>query len=207
MIPFWQGLADPATNTASAAAGNLATNTYFIQITASKAQTSVEEKIYQVSAGVAVTGPTGSITVVLPTVANYVFSVYIGTSAAPTNLGLSASGPATGPLAGQATQLASGSTVIITGLGAAQTPQAAPAAGVYVFPTIVIGDHSYGQVLLENPEFHYLTGADKSDPLNQTRVVSWKVFYGSIILNQAFFMRIEGSSAFSPGYNTGTVTV
>lgn len=210
MIPFWQGLADPgvatpSTYAVSAAAGNLASNTYFLQITAAKAQTSVEEKIYQVSAGQVVVGPTGSITVVLPTVAGYVFNVYIGTSASPTNLGLSASGPATGPLAGQATQLASGSTVIITGIGAAQTPQAAPAAGVTVFPTIVIGDHSYGQVLLENPEFHYLTGADKSDPLNQTRVVSWKVFYGSIILNQAFFMRIEGSSAFSPGYNAGTV--
>jgi len=50
-------------------------------------------------------------------VANYVFNVYIGTSSSPTNLGLSASGPATGPLAGQATQLASGSTVIITGIG------------------------------------------------------------------------------------------
>src|SRR5207237_786575 len=139
-------------------------------------------RIYQVSSGVVVTGPNGSITVVLPTLANYVFNVYIGTSASPTNLGLSASGPATGPLAGQATQLPSGSTVIITGTGAAQTPPAAPATGVYVFPTIVIGNYAYGQVLLENPEFHYLTGADKSDPLNQTRVVSWKVFYGSIIL-------------------------
>jgi len=206
MMPFWQGIADPATNTGSSAGGNLATNTYFIQITASPAQTSVEQKIYQVSAGVSVTGPTGSITVVLPTVANYVFNVYIGTSASPTNLGLSASGPSSGPLAGQATQLVSGSTVIITAIGASQTPPAAPATGVFVFPTIVIGNHSYGQVLLENPEFHYLTGPDKSDPLNQTRVVSWKVFYGSIILNQAFFMRVESSSAFTPGYNAGTVT-
>jgi N4-gp56 family major capsid protein len=206
MMPYWIGVADPATNTASAVGGALATNTYYIQITASPAQTSVEQRIYQVSAGVAVTGPTGSISVVLPTVANYVFNVYIGTSSSPTNLGLSASGPATGPLAGQATQLASGSTVVITAVGAAQTPPAVPATGVYVFPTILIGNHSYGQVILENPEFHYLTGADKSDPLNQTRVVSWKVFYGSIILNQAFFMRIESSSAFTPGYNAGTVT-
>ncbi len=206
MIPYWLGVADPATNTPSGVGGSLAANTYFIQITASPAQTSVEQRIYQVSAGQVVpAGGTGSITVVLPTVANYVFNVYIGTSASPTNLGLSASGPASGPLAGQATQLASGSTVIITGVGAAQTPPAAPATGVTVFPTIVIGNHSYGQVLLENPEFHYLTGADKSDPLNQTRVVSWKVFYGSIILNQAFFMRVESSSAFTPGYNAGTV--
>ena len=75
-----------------------------------------------------------------------------------------------------------------------------------MFPTIYIGNHSYGQVLLENPEFHYLTGADKSDPLNQTRVVSWKVFYGSIILNQAFLARVEAGSAFSTTFSAGTVT-
>src|SRR5258706_3657754 len=206
MIPFWVGVADPATNTPAASGGNLASNTYFIQITGAPVQTSVEQRVYQVSAGVVVVGPTGSITVVPPTLANFVFNVYIGTSASPTNLGLTASGPATGPLAGQATQLPSGSTAIITGIGASQTPSAAPATGITVFPTIVIGDHAYGQVLLENPEFHYLTGADKSDPLNQTRVVSWKVFYGSIILNQAFFMRVESASAFAPGFNAGTVS-
>jgi hypothetical protein len=136
-----------------------------------------------------------------------VFNVYIGTSAAgPVNLGLCALGPATGPLAGQATQLAGGQTVVITGIGASQTPPAAPATGIYVFPTIYIGDQSYGQVLLENPEYHYLMNPDKSDPLNQTRVVSWKIFYGSIILNQAFFMRLESSSAFTPGYSAGTQT-
>src|SRR4029077_18242333 len=48
MIPFWQGLANTTNGTASASGGNLASNTYFVQITASKAQTSVEEKIYQV---------------------------------------------------------------------------------------------------------------------------------------------------------------
>lgn len=206
MVPFWVGVADPATNTPAGSGGNLAGGTFFIQITAAPAQTSVEQRIFQVSQAITVpAGTSGSITVVLPTLANFVFNVYIGTSSSPTNLGLSASGPATGPLAGQATQLPSGATVIITGIGAAQTPPAAPATGVTVFPTIVIGDHAYGQVLLENPEFHYLTGADKSDPLNQTRVVSWKVFYGSIILNQAFFMRIESSSAFTPGFNAGTV--
>lgn len=204
MMPYWVGVA-AVEGTASAAGGSLATGTYYVQVTGSPAQTSVEQRIYQVSAAVAVTGPNGSISVTIPTLANYVFSVYIGTSTSPTNLGLSASGPSVGALAGQATQLASGATVVITGTGMAQTPPAAPATGITVFPTLVLGNHSYGQVLLENPEFHYLTGADKSDPLNQTRVVSWKVFYGSIILNQAFFMRIESSSAFATGYNAGTV--
>ena len=208
MIPYFIGVADPATYTPSNAGGSLANGSYFVQITAAPAQTSIEQRIYQVSAAQVVAGGanSGSITITLPTLANYIFNVYIGTSSSPTNLGLCASGPSSGPFAGQATQLASGATVVITGTGAAQTPPAAPATGVYVFPTIVIGNHAYGQVLLENPEFHYLTGADKSDPLNQTRVVSWKVFYGSIILNQAFFMRVESSSAFSPGYNAGTVS-
>jgi len=205
MMPYWVGVA-LVTGTASTAGGTLATSsTYNIQVTGSPVLTSVEQQIYQVSGSISVTGPTGSISVVLPTKPGYVFNVYIGTTSSPANLGLSASGPTTGPLAGQATQLPSGATVIITGIGAAQTPPAAPATGVTVFPTIYIGNHSYGQVILENPEFIYLTGPDKSDPLNQTRVVSWKMFYGSIILNQAYFARVESSSAFSPGYTSGTM--
>jgi N4-gp56 family major capsid protein len=205
MVPFWVGNA--AVSGTAGTAGTLGTASYFIQVTGSPSQTSVEQQIYQVSGAIAVTGPSGSIAVTLPTLPGFVFNVYIGTTASPTNLGLSSSGPGVGPLAGQATQLASGSTVIITGIGAAQTPPAAPATGVTVFPTIFIGNHSYGQVLLENPEFHYLTGADKSDPNNQIRIVSWKLFYGSIILNQAFMARVESSSAFTPGYSFGTVLV
>ena len=204
LMPFFVGNA-AIQGAAQTTGGNLATGTYYVQVTGAPLQTSVEQQIYQLSTSVSVTGPTGSISVALPTLPNYIFNVYVGTSAAgPVNLGLSSLGPATGPLAGQATQLAGGQTVTITGVGTAQTPPAAPATGVTVFPTIFIGDHSYGQVLLENPEFHYLTGADKSDPLNQTRVASWKVFYGTILLNQAFFMRVETSSGFVPGYSAGT---
>jgi hypothetical protein len=42
-----------------------------------------------------------------------------------------------------------------------------------------------------------LKTADKSDPLNQLRVIGWKVFYGTLIQQQLFFMRIESCSAFS----------
>jgi hypothetical protein len=165
----------------------------------------VEQQIYQASAGITLTA-NQSINVTLPNLPGYVFNVYVGTTATPTNLGLSAAGPTTGTLTGQATQLSGNQTVSITGIGAAQTPPAAPATGVTVFPTFFIANHAYGQVLLENPEFHYLTGADKSDPLNQIRVVSWKVFYGTIILNQGFLARTESSSAFTPAFNAGTVT-
>ncbi len=102
MVPFWIGVA-AVTGTASAAGGSLANGNFFIQVTASPAQTSVEQRIFQVSPSIAVTGPTGSISVVLPTLANFVFSVYIGTTSSPSNLGLSTAGPSSGPLAGQAT--------------------------------------------------------------------------------------------------------
>lgn len=204
MMPYWIGAAQ-INGSGATTGGALANGTYYVQVTAAPVMTSVEQTIYQVSGAVTVGGSgAGSITVALPNVPGYVFNVYVGTTAAPVNLGLSASGPTSGPLTGQATQLAGNQTVTITGTGTSQVPPAAPATGVTVFPTIFIGNHSYGQVLLENPEFHYLTGADKSDPLNQTRVVSWKVFYGSILLNQAFLVRTEASSAFAPGYSAGT---
>ena len=202
MMPYWTGVAQ--VNGTAGTSGGLATGTYYVQVTASPAATSVEQKIYQVSTSVSVTGPTGSISVTLPTLAGYVFNVYVGTSTSPTNLGTSLSGPTLGPLAGQATQLASGSVVIITGVGVAQTPPAAPATGVTVFPTIFIGQDAYGQVLLDDVEYHYLQSADKSDPMNQTRVISWKMMYGTIILNNAYMARTESGSAYSPSYTAGT---
>lgn len=206
MVPYWTGVAQ-VNGTALAAGGNLATATYYIQLTASPAQTSVEQQIYQISTSLSVTGPSGAVSVALPNLANYVFNVYISTSnTAPTTLGLCSAGPVTGPMAGQATQLQGNQTVIITGIGASQVPPAAPATSVTVYPTFFLGAHAYGQVMLDDAKFFYLKDADKSDPLNQTRVVGWKVFYGTILLNQGFFARTEASSAYSGSYNSGTVT-
>jgi hypothetical protein len=198
MVPTWTGVAQ-ITGTPGTA-GALATNAnYFIKVTASDTQNQFESQIYQASGALSVTGPNGSIAVTLPTLAGFTFSVYIGTgtAAAVLNLGLSASGPTTGPQQGQATQMAGNQTVIITGIGAAQTPPAPPATGLTVYPTYIIGRGAYGQVMLDDARFTYLKEADKSDPLNQLRVVGWKVFYGTLIENQQFFMRIESLSAFS----------
>ena len=195
MVPSFTGVAQ-ITGTAGTA-GALATGNYYIVVTASDTQNQYESRVYQVSGAIAVTGPTGSISVVLPALAGFTFNVYIGTTASPANLGLAAAGPTTGPMAGQATQLAANQTVIITGTGVAQTPPSAPATGITVYPTFVLGRGAYGQVVLDNAKFAYLTGADKSDPLNQLRIVSWKAFYGTLISNQQFFARIESASAFT----------
>jgi len=199
MVPSFTGFAQ-INPTAVASGGSLASGTYYIIVTASDTQNQFESQIRQVSTGTAVTGPNGSLTVVLPSNPGYTFNVYVGTTATPTNLGLCAQGPTVGPLTGQATQLAPGQTVTITGIGVAQTPPAAPATNVTVYPSFIFGRGAYGQVKLDEVKTTMLKDADKSDPLNQLRVVGWKVFYGTLILNQNFFMRIESSSAFSPTF-------
>ena len=193
MVPSFTGIAQ--INPTAGTAGALATNNYFVIVTGSDTQNQYESRVYQVSASTAVVGPTGSLTVALPNVAGFTFSVYVGLTSSPGNLGLCALGPTQGPLAGQATQLAGNQNVIVTGLGIAQTPPAAPGAGLVVYPTFVFGEGAYGQVTLANVQFFYMKDAEKLDPLNQLRVAGWKAFYGSILLNQSFLARIEAVSA------------
>lgn len=197
MVPSFVGVA--AIQGTPGAAGNLATSAaYQIIVTGSDTQNQYESRIYQVSNAINVVGgPNGSISVTLPATQGFTYSVYVGTSASPTNLGVCASGPLVGPLAGMATQLPAGATVVITALGVAQTPPAAPATGVTVYPTFVIGKGAYGQIMLKDVATSWLDKADKSDPINQQRLIGYSVFYGSIILNTQFAARIESSSAFS----------
>ena len=195
MIPFWTGYA--AVNGSAGVSGNLVTGTYYIVVTGQDTQNQYESYVAQVSTSISVTGPNGSISVTTPNVAGYTFNVYVGTTNSPVNLGLSTSGPTTGPLQGQATQLPGNSAVIVTGTGVAQVPPAAPASTVTVYPTFIFGRGAYGQVVLDEIKYTYLDKADKSDPHNQLRVVGWKVMYGTILLNTQFFGRIESTSAFS----------
>ena len=199
MVPTFTGYAQ--TNGTGGTAGSLATGTYYVIVTGSDTQNQYESYIAQVSTSISVTGPNGSISVTTPTTAGYTYNVYVGTTTSPTNLGLSTSGPTSGPLQGQATQLAASTAVVITGTGVGQVPPAAPATGLTVYPTFVIGRGSYGQVVLDNVKFTYLSNADKSDPLNQLRVVGWKLFYGTLIENQNFYARIESVSAYTATFD------
>ncbi len=198
MVPSFTGIAAPVGATPGAA-GQLNDGTYFIRITASNLITQFEEQISQISAGITtVAGPgAGSIAVTVPNTPGFSYNVYIGTTVNPTRLATSTSGPLTGPLAGQATQIPAGAAVVLTNLGTAQTPPAAPATGVTVYPTFFFGRNAYGIVMLDDVKHFYLDKAEKIDPLNQLRTVGWKMFYGTIILNQQFLGRVESSSNFS----------
>lgn len=200
MIPSWTGQAQStgAAGTSGSLAGS-PTN-YYIVITGSDSQNQFESQIYSVSAAISVTGPNGSISVTTPNVPGYTYSVYVGTASTLTpNLGLSPQGPTTGPLAGVATQLPYNTSVTITGLGPTRTPPAYPgnASGLTVYPTFVFGEDSYTQVELSGLKMQYLDQADKSDPNNQLRIVSWTMFWGTLLENVKFMARIEATSAFS----------
>ena len=202
MVPTFTGVTALGAGSAVVAgtSGNLPSGTYAVQLTMADTQNQYESRIYGVTTGVVVTGPNGSISVTVPSVSGFTANIYVSVAGSTTmaNLGLSASGPTTGPAIGQAVQIpASGQTVVITGVGMAFTPPAAPANGITVYPSFVFGRGAYGQVMLDDVRTTYLTNADKFDPLNQLRVMGWKCYYGTIILNQLFAARIESTSAFS----------
>lgn len=194
MCPSFTGVAQ--VNGVAVGGGTLGAGNYFVQVTGQDTQNQYESRIYQVSNVIAVLA-NGAVQVTVPATAGFTYNVYIGTTNAPFNLGLTVAGPTSGPLQGQATQIAPGTIVTITGLGMAQVPPAAPATGVTVYPTFLFGRGAYAQVVLDNAKFTYLKDADKSDPLNQLRIVGWKNFYGTLIQNVQFMMRIESTSAFT----------
>ena len=200
MLPSWTGIAQ--VNGSAGTSGSLATGTYYIQVTGSDTQNQYESQIYQISASISVTGPNGSISVTTPTTAGFTYSIYCGTSATVQNqLGLTTSGPTVGPYAGQAVQIAPATTVTITGLGMYQVPPNAPATGVTVYRTYVFGQQAFAALEFGKVEWIMLTKADKSDPLNQLKIVGWKGWDGAIILNQNFAAAIESSVS-----STGTFT-
>jgi N4-gp56 family major capsid protein len=209
MVPSFTGFlssANGATYAIANTGGNLAAATYFVQVTGTDGQNQFESQIYAISGGLTTTG-TGLITVVTPNVTGFTYSIYISTSATMANASLgvlgatsTSLGPTTGAYAGLAVGLAPATSVTIgNSNGAARQPPTAPASGITTYATFVIGRGAYGQVQLDDVKFTYLKEADKSDPLNQLRVVGWKTFYGTLIENQNFFMRIESVSAFGGG--------
>lgn len=198
MIPTITGVATVG-GSGSATGGALSDGTYYLKVTASNSITQYETRVYQVSSGIVLNAGTAvqSLTLTTPATTGLTYSVYMGTATTTLNLGLSTAGPTTGPMAGQATQIPPNTAVVITAAGLLQTPPAAPTTGLTVFPTFIIGRNAYGIVMLDDVKFTYLKAADKLDPLNQLRIVGWKLMYGTIILNQNFFGRIESTSAFT----------
>lgn len=203
MVPSWTGFTNSAngvTYTPAATGGSLANANFVIQVTGSDNQNQYESQIYAVSGSQNTGGSAGSIAVLTPNVAGYTYSIYISQTAGtqPVNLGVTTSGPTTGPYAGQAVQLPPATSVTITDIGIPQVPPVPPASGVTVYRNYVLGEHYFACLELKGLTWHRLMSADKSDPLNQLRIIGWKGWDGAVILNQLFGAAIECSAS-----NTG----
>lgn len=202
MVPFFTGTAQ-ATGTGSATGGTLANGNFQIIVTGSDNIYQYETLISQQSANIATGGSAGSISVTLPTTQGYTYSVYISAAGSTTvaNLATSVSGPTQGPLQGQAVQLTPGATVVLTGIGVAKTPPAAPQNGTTVYPTFFFGENAYACVTLDDLMVNYLDKAEKTDPANQLQMASFKFYNGTFIKNAMYAIRLESSSAFSLTFN------
>lgn len=207
---YWKGITFCRTNMAPTfigvaqvnganGVGSLTTGTYTIQVTGWDNQNFYESRIYQLSTDVSVT--TGGITLTTPSTAGFTYAVYVGvgTGALPTRLGLSTAGPSSGSFQGQAIEIPPSTAVTITGLGAQMIPPAAPATGVRVYPIFVFGQEAFACLKLEGIQWLRPTGPDKSDQLDQLRVVGWKMMEGWTILDQRKMARIEVAAS-----NNGT---
>jgi N4-gp56 family major capsid protein len=198
-IPSFLGGGTSPTGTGVATGGTLANGNFQIVVTGTDQQTQFESIIYTQSGNIATGGSTGSITLTTPTTAGYLWTVYItaagGTVAA--NLATCAAGPTQGALQGMATQLPGGTAIVLTGIGVAKTPPAAPGSAITVYPTFIFGKDAYATVTLEDIEVNYLDRAEKTDPANQLRMASFKFYNGTFVKNAAFSLRIESASQFS----------
>lgn len=195
MVPFWTGQA-LITGTPGTAGSLAAAATYNIIVTLSDNINQYEQIISQISGNINVAA-NGSISVSLPAAPGYSYNIYIGATAAVGNLAVCAAGPTQGSLQGMATQLAPGQTVVLTGIGVVQSPPAAPGTGVTVYPTYIFGRGAFSVVTLDQMRLKILTEADKSDPLNQLRIIGFKFDNGCLIKNNLFAMRVEATSAFN----------
>lgn len=195
-LPVFVGVVAPDTNAvtavkaqylASAGGGALATGDYQLKVVAREVGTDYERKISVQTGNIAVTGPSGSITVTTPSSVNYVYDIYMTQAGATTAYKVASRIPA------------STAFVIQTApAGTEDTPPANPASGVSVFVGWVFGMDAYGRVELNGMSLQsYITpaGASWSNPLAQGRKVGTKIAMKHFIIENDFFVRFESGSS------------
>jgi N4-gp56 family major capsid protein len=199
LVPSWTNAGAGPALAASGTGSGFAGATYRVLVTGSDTQNQYESQIYTDASVTPTAGQ--NITFTTPNLPGYTFSAYVtaagGGAGTEANLALSSQGPTSGPMQGIAVQLPANTAITLTGIGPFQTPPAQPGTGITVYPNYMFGRGSYAQVMLDEVKFSYLKDADKSDPINQLRIVGWKAFYGTLIQNNQFAMRIESTSSFN----------
>lgn len=134
------------------------------------------------------------LTVTTPNVSGKRYDVYTGTTSG-------------GPYVLQFERVAHNTTVRIcgTGLGTSssktyqttgRTAQAVPASGVTVRTGWVMGDGFFSVPELQALKTYRVSGASKSDPLDQSTILGWKVMFKAAITDHSFGVKFECCSAY-----------
>ena len=199
-MPFFQGVAAPsgtaatatkAQITAATTGGTLATGNYLVVTVAREVISDYERRVSQNSAPLAVTGPTGSVSVVTPTSPNYTYDIYLTQPGGTT-------------LYKVRSRVAAATTVVLTSAptGAEAVAPVAPAAGVSTFPGWVFGKDAFTRVELNQMSMQsYVTPATAtwSNPLAQGRKTGTKFMFKVAKLDDNFMTMFETGSSF-PDY-------
>ncbi len=178
------GLLTGTTTASSGTAGSLAlTTTFFFFVT----QVNNSLGFEVASSGEltqATSGGNTSINVTVPSATGFTYNVYIGSTTG--NEFLSSTGNAPAAVVNVGTVPTSGAT-----------PPAAPASGVVVHMSWILGREAFAvPELMTLQTFLTPRQASDSDPLLQRRKASWKVMFKAVITNNAYIARIETASRF-----------
>jgi len=84
--------------------------------------------------------------------------------------------------------------VTVSALPTGAAPPLAPAAGVTVYVSYILGARSASVVDLKSLQTFTNQGPSKSDPLDQQTIMGTKWFDTAVILNDAFMVRLEAPS-------------
>jgi N4-gp56 family major capsid protein len=199
-LPIFKGVAAPDSSAATAEKAQLlgttggaynanATLSGGVIIVARDINSDYERKVSQTSTTFALGAGNTALQVVLPSSTNYTYDIYTPPAAAGTGTPVLA-----------ASRQAAGATVTISSLPTSTvTAPAAPASGVEVFVTFIVGRDAFGRVELDGMSLQsYITppGASFSNPLAQGRKVGSKIAWKSFIIDNNFLIRVESGSFF-----------
>lgn len=178
-----------------------ATTNYKFAVVFRDKTTNFERHITQTSANIAsgagVNVNSFVVRVTAGTLTNYVYDVYMTTTAAAGAGSL---------FLIKSAQTAASVTITTAPAGTEATLTSAPAATIEVFVSWVFGKEAFGRVELNGMSLQsYITpaGASYSNPLAQGRKIGSKIMWKSFIIDNNFFARIESTSAYSAGFPTG----
>jgi len=206
-MPGWIGHAAPDTSAAAAfkpqinavdGGGAITSSTnHKFKVVYKEAETLIERRITQNSANIAsaATGNNESFTVTVAAgdIVNYVYDVYMTTTAA------AGAGSLYKVLSNQATTVSAAITV--GPAGTEDVAPEAPASTVNVFVGWLFGRSAFGRVELNGMSLEsYLTepGATWANPLAQGRKCGNKIMWKCFLLDNSFMVRLETSA--SAGY-------